>query len=222
MRRILLINPNTAQATTARMVALTAAAGDAEVIGATAVRGPAMILTAEELAAAANEVVAIGLARAGEVDAIIIGAFGDPGLAKLRAKVVVPVTGLAEASMLEAATAGRRFGVATTTPAMVDAIRERADQMGLAALYTGVRLTKGDAMALVADPPRLVEAMAAAVQAAIDCDGAEAVIIAGGPLGDAAVALAPRFTTPVIAPIPAAMRRLGQLGFSRLGLTNRA
>jgi Asp/Glu/hydantoin racemase len=39
-------------------------------------------------------------------------------------------------------------------------------------------------------------------------DGAEAVIIGGGPLGQAAIALTPRFTTPIVAPIPAAVRRL--------------
>ena len=42
----------------------------------------------------------------------------------------------------------------------------------------------------------------------IELDGAEAVAIGGGPLGQAAIALAPRFATSIIAPIPAAMRRL--------------
>jgi len=39
-------------------------------------------------------------------------------------------------------------------------------------------------------------------------DGAQAVIIGGGPLGQAAVRLAQRFDVPIIAPISAAMRRL--------------
>jgi Asp/Glu/hydantoin racemase len=46
------------------------------------------------------------------------------------------------------------------------------------------------------------------VRESIARDDAEAVIIGGGPLGQAATALAPRFTTSIIAPIPAAMRRL--------------
>jgi len=53
-----------------------------------------------------------------------------------------------------------------------------------------------------------VEALAEAVRQSIRCDGAQAVIIGGGPLGQAAIALASRFTTPIIAPIPAAVRRL--------------
>ena len=209
MTRILLINPNTSEKTTAQMVAIAAAeAGGATVTGATAARGPAMILRNAELTAAASEVVALGLARAGEVDGIIVGAFGDPGLAELRAAVCVPVAGIAVASMLAAAEGGRRFGVATTTPALVDAIAQRADQLGLASLYTGIRLTEGDPMVLVADPPRLVEALAAAVRLSVEEDGAEAVVIGGGPLGEAAIALAPRFATPIVAPIPAAIRWL--------------
>jgi len=193
------------------MVAIAAAAAPAavEVVGATAARGPRMILQANELAAAVAEVVATGEAGLG-FDGIIIAAFGDPGLAELRRRVGMPVVGIAEAAMLEAARGGRRFGVATTTPALVAAIAARAGELGLADLYTGLRLTAGNPLALVADPPRLVEALAEAVREAIELDGAETVIIGGGPLGQAASALALRFATPIIAPIPAAMRRLLQ------------
>jgi allantoin racemase len=120
----------------------------------------------------------------------------------------VPVIGIAEASMREAAEGGRRFGIATTTPALVELIAAYAARLGLANLYVGIRLTSGDPLALVADPPLLVEALAEAARQSIERDGAEAVIIGGGPLNRAATALAPRFTMPIIAPIPAAMRHL--------------
>jgi Asp/Glu/hydantoin racemase len=208
--RFLLINPNTSRATTEQMVAIAAAAAPpgVEIVGVTAPRGVPMILTTAELAAAAPVVVELGLSRADDVDGIIVGAFGDPGLQELRARLTLPLVGIAEASMLEAAKDGRRFGVATTTPALVEVIAERARGLGVAHLYARIRLTVGDPLALVADPPRLVEALAEAVRQSIDDDGAQAVIIGGGPLGEAAIALAPRFTTPIIAPIPAAVRRL--------------
>jgi allantoin racemase len=212
MTRILLINPNTSEATTAGMVAIANATAPRgiEVAGATARRGPKMILQAGELRAAVSEVVEIGLAAAGKVDGIIIGAFGDPGLAELRRQVGVPVIGIAEASMREAAEGRRRFGVATTTPALVELIAAYAARLGLADFYTGVRLTSGDPLDLIVDPPLLVEALAEAARQSIECDGDEAVVIGGGPLGQGALALAPRFTTPIIAPIPAAMRCLLQ------------
>jgi allantoin racemase len=208
--RILLINPNTSEATTAMMVAIARASTSPgfEIVGATARRGVPMIVHTDELAAAASEVVEIGLAEASQVDGIIVSAFGDPGFAELRDRVGIPVVGIAEAAMLEAATDGRRFGVATTTPALAERIAAYASELGLAEHYAGIRLTPGDPLALTADPPRLLEALAGAVERSIRCDGAAAVIIGGGPLGQAAIALAPRFATPIIAPIPAAVRRL--------------
>jgi allantoin racemase len=208
--RILLINPNSSAATTREMVAIAreATPPGVEIVGATAKRAPRMILQTHELAAAAAEVVEIGLAGAGEVDGIIVAAFGDPGLAALRDRAGIPVVGIAEAAMREAAGDGRRFGVATTTPALVASIAAYAAALGLAEQYAGIRLTAGDPMALVAEPPRLVEALAEAVRRSIEDDGAEVVVIGGGPLGQAAAALAPRFATPVIAPIPAAVGRV--------------
>jgi allantoin racemase len=213
MTHILLINPNTSEATTAEMVAIANAIAPqgTEVSGATARHGPKMILRTEELRAAVPEVIDIGLAAAGDIDGIIIGAFGDPGVAQLRRQVSVPVIGIAEASMQEAAHGGRRFGIATTTSALVEIIAAYTARLGLADLYAGIRLTAGNPLALVADPPRLVEALAEAARHSIECDGAEAVVIGGGPLGRAAMAVAERFVTPIIAPVPAAMHRLMQM-----------
>ena len=82
---------------------------------------------------------------------IIVSAFGDPGLAELRHKVAIPVVGICEASMIEASQGGRRFGVATSTPDLIEAIGQRAHDLGLAHLYTGIRCTEGDPVALAAD-----------------------------------------------------------------------
>jgi allantoin racemase len=208
--RILLINPNSNQATTDMMVqiAQAAAPGDVEIVGATAPRSPLMIVDPEALAASAPQVVEIGLALGKDVAGIIIIAFGDPGWADLRRQVSVPVVGIAEAAMLAASDSGRRFGVATTTPMLVASIDARAAELGLAKLYTGTRVTSDDPNKLVADPRRLVEALREVVATCIERDKAEAVIIGGGPLGNAAIALTPMFSIPVIAPIPAAVHRM--------------
>jgi Asp/Glu/hydantoin racemase len=167
-----------------------------------------MIVTAEQLAAAASEVIEIGIREAPEVSGIVIGAFGDPGLEQLRGSVAIPVVGICEASMLEAAADGRRFGVATVTPDLAVPIEGRVRDLSLLHLYTGIRLTLTDPIALAADPARLQESLGRAVAECFELDHAEAVIIGGGPLGQAAIGLAPWFGRPVIAPIPAAMRRL--------------
>ncbi|EJM96072.1 aspartate/glutamate racemase family protein [Herbaspirillum sp. YR522] len=210
MHHILLINPNSSATTTDMMVAIAAAelpAGFA-VDGVSAGHGPSMIVNDIELAAAAPEVERNWRDAGSHYAGVIISAFGDPGIEAVRAASRVPVAGICEASMLEAAQGARRFGVATVTPELAGAIAARAGALGLEHLYSGIRLTAGDPRALAADPQALEQALAIAVQQCIELDGAQAVVIGGGPLGQAAMALARRFAVPVIAPIPAAVRHL--------------
>ncbi|ANJ75032.1 aspartate/glutamate racemase family protein [Ralstonia insidiosa] len=210
MPNILLINPNSSRATTDMMVRIAQEHAPAgyTVVGATAANGPSMIINEVELAAAATEVEATWRSTQVPHAGVIISAFGDPGVMQVReASRPIPVVGICEASMLEASEGGRRFGVATVTPDLVAAIDAKAHALGLGALYTGVQLTPGEPRGLAADAGALEEALSDAVRACLK-DGAQAVIIGGGPLGQAAVHLAQRFDVPIIAPISAAMRRL--------------
>ena len=224
LHTILLINPNTSVRSLAMM--LTAAAGclpdGIALRGVHADAGAAMIVDEAGLAASEPEVLRLGLAGAAGAAAIVVAAFGDPGLARLRAAVRVPVIGIGEASILDAAAAGRRFGIATTTLALVPAIRRRVEQLGLAGQFTGVRVPDGDPLALAADPPRQTEALAWAAADCFDTDKADAVIIGGGPLSDAARLLRDRFGDRIVDPVPAAMRRaavlLGFSGIARPGI----
>jgi len=210
MRRILLINPNSSVATTEMMVGIAqaTAAGACEIAGATARRSPSMIVEPDALGAAATEVVEIAVANDGRYDGLIVAAFGDPGLAQVRERCRTPAVGIAESACREASADGRRFGIATTTPALKAAIDQRVTLLGLSAQYTGLRLTSIDPTELVRDKHRLRDALADAVRRCVNDDGAEAVIIGGGPLGEAARELAPLFAVPIVAPIPAAMRSI--------------
>ena len=208
--RVLLINPNTSEASTEMMARLARAVlpAQAELVLATARQGAAMITTEAELAVAAQEVLAIGRARAPEVNAIVIGAFGNPGLAPLRAAVAIPVIGIGEAALREAAHGGRRFGVATTTPGLEDSIAQSVRALGLSAGFTGTRIPLDGPLSLAAEPARQAQRLGEAVQACIQRDGAQAVVIGGGPLSDAAETLARELPWPVISPIAAAMRQV--------------
>ncbi|MDB5731910.1 MAG: putative Hydantoin racemase [Variovorax sp.] len=212
MPAVLLINPNISPETTAMMHRLLRDGLPAaiEVVSATACRGAPMITTEAELAVAVDQVVAIGRARAKEMSAIVIGAFGNPGLEVLRAAVEVPVIGIGEASMRQAAADGRRFGVATTTPGLDASIARAAAGLGLGALFTGTRISPGDPLELASQPRLQDERLAEAVAACI-ADGAQAVVIGGGPLAEAAVRLGARFDVPVISAVAAAAREIERL-----------
>ena len=210
MRRILLINPNSSAATTAMMVGIAqaAAAEACEIAGATAQRAPPMIVDPDALAAAADEVVEILVSNDGKYDGFIVAAFGDPGLAEVRKGCRTPAVGIANRPFAEHQPAGGGFGIATTTPALKAAIDQRVASLGLSAQYTGLRITSEDPTELVKDKDRLRDALADVVRHCINDDGAEAVIIGGGPLGEAARELEPMFPIPIIAPISAALRSI--------------
>jgi Asp/Glu/hydantoin racemase len=218
MHDILLINPNTSAATTAMMVEIATAAAPPglRITGATATQGVAMITDDEALQRSAGEVPEIWRRAAGRWAGVIVGAFGDPGTDALRALTDAPVIGICEASLHAAFAGGRRFGIATVTPRLVDSIQRCVEGQGLGHAYSGIRLTPGSPTALAADPPALVEALAVAIEQCVRLDGAEAVIIGGGPLARAAAELQQRFTLPLIAPIPAAVHAMAaRLGVAR-------
>ncbi|MFJ4870368.1 aspartate/glutamate racemase family protein [Streptomyces sp. NPDC088757] len=211
-----MINPNTSAATTAMMTAIARRTlGPAlPVRGVTAARGPRMLTDPAALRAAAPEVLAAGTAAAtagGDCAALLVAAFGDPGLEALRAATGLPVAGLGEAALLEAAADGTPFGVATTTPLLADAITARVAELGLSDRYTGLRLTAGTPERLSADPVVLLDRLERAVRACAERDGARAVVIGGGPLGEAAEELRARCAVRIVAPIPAACRSLARL-----------
>lgn len=203
--RLLLINPNTSVATTEAMLAIArgAAPDGVTIEGATARLGTPLITDEAALAVAAEAV--LDLPRPGGLDGTIVAAFGDPGLDALRRSLTTPVTGIAEAGMAEAVRHGR-FVVVTTTPALAGSIAKLADHYGHSETFVGVRLTLGDAAELMADPARLLAALAAACSEAIREHGASAIVIGGGPLATAARALRQKVAVPVIEPIPAAVR----------------
>ncbi len=210
MTTILLINPNTSARSTEMMLSVARPLLPPGIIlrSMTAATGPAMILDEAALAGSAEEVVRIGVAEAAQVDAIIVSAFGNPGAERLRTLLPIPVIGIGEAAILEAAADGSRFGIATTTPDLVRAIEACIRDLGLQGQFSGVRVPDADPLALAADPEAQEEALAAAAIACIEQDGARTVVIGGGPLSDTAARLRRRFPTSIVEPVPAAVRLL--------------
>lgn len=207
---VLIINPNTSERTTAMMVAVARRHVPAHVgvEGATASFGAGMIVDEAALASSASEVVRIGLTLGPQAGAVVVAAFGDPGAKALRERLSVPVIGIGEAALCEAAAGGRRFGIATTTPGLVGAIRAMVAAHGLAAQFTGIRVPEAEPLALASDPHRQDAALGQAVRECLQRDGANAVVIGGGPLSDTAARLHAQFPTAIIEPLPAAMRAL--------------
>lgn len=227
---VLLMNPNSNTATTEAMVRIARHEFHhvvppvvphvlQQVHGWTAPSGPSL-LTSE----AALDAAAVWVAQAeipADISGVIVSAFGDPGRAQLAARLSVPVVGIGHAAAIAAAKGGRRFAVVTHTPGLVraiDALMRASTPRSPPSQYLGTFLTEGDPLApwvgLGADPVALDAALETALEAAIlraYAAGAEAVILGGGPLAEAAERLRARVPCPLIAPIPEAAHRLQRL-----------
>ncbi len=223
-RTVLLVNPNSNSRTTAMMAELAAEAlkpWGFNVVGLTAADGPAMIIDPESLAASAAHVRSAVLdylagPDGGTAAAVIVSAIGDPGrevLDQELKELELPVFGIGQGSIYQASKGGRRFGMATSTPLLADSLAALVGSHGKSETFSGVRLTASEPLVLAADPERQYRELAAAVGESTTLDGAEAVIIAGGPLSETARRLAQTTSAEIIQPIPSAcallLERLG-------------
>ncbi|WP_417605660.1 aspartate/glutamate racemase family protein [Oceanimonas baumannii] len=211
-KTIVLINPNSNSKATRSMTELVQqeVAGRANVKGLSNKSAPALLTTPQDMEYAVSGVVALGVEAAADdqVAALIVSAFSDPGLKELRARVSIPVFGIGEEVFHEAARGGRAFGIVTVTPdeKLLASFQSKADELGYGHLYRGVQVTPGDPMKLVASAEHLDAALAMAVQASIEQDDAEAVIMGGGPLSASAIRLQPKFEVPLLVAVNAAAR----------------
>lgn len=179
---LLVLNPNRSAAMTAQVLdeaARLAPAGTA-LRGLTAAEGPPVIASRASYADGARAARALWPAQDdGWADALLLACFGDPGLAELRRGSRVPVVGMAEAALDEAAARGRPFRIVTAGQAWEVMLRETvAAHPAAAGLLAGIAVLDGTGLAIAQEPA----AFAARVQDALDAvhrDGAPTCILGG-------------------------------------------
>ncbi|MFK7893771.1 MAG: aspartate/glutamate racemase family protein [Granulosicoccus sp.] len=207
--RLLLLNPNTSESMTDGLerVARLAAREGTDILPMTLTRGfPYISSRAEAQICGALAMEAIAT-REHEIDAVIIAAFGDPGLKAARELFDFPVIGMAEAAMLTAVQLGERFSIVTFTPAMsrwyLDSIHEGGMSQRFASLRTPDH-HDGD----VADvKARMRSTLCSLVDQCVKEDGADVVILGGAPLAGLAAELQPDVQAMLIDPVWCAVRQ---------------
>lgn len=212
--RIALINPNSSTQATALMLANArrGLAAHIQVEGRTMREGPTFISDQQALDAASPVVAKFGVDVASEgFDAIIIAGFGEPGLEALRSYVQIPVIGLAQAGISEAAQGGRRYAIVTVTQGLHASLIKAANAHGQGGTLAAIRFTDGPMEEVMRTPQNLASALQSACEAAMTIDGAQAIVIGGGPLAQSAPAISDRLQIPVIDPVSSAMRLAIQL-----------
>lgn len=215
--KILLLNPNTSESLTERLMAAArpVLAPATELVAATAPRGVPYISTRAEAQLGGAVALEMLAERAGSFDAAVIAAFGDPGLFAARELFEAPIVGMAEAAMLTACMLGRRFAIVTFAQALGPWYRECVEMHGMSDRCAGIRMLEGAFRTISEvqeEKEELLVALANETVAETECD---VVILAGAPLAGLAAKVRERIAAPVIDQVQAAVRQAETLALLR-------
>lgn len=207
MPRILILNGNTTESVTdlvTRHVRTELGSGfDLQPV--TARFGARYISTEAASAIAAHAALDCVAEHGAGCDAVLLACFGDPGLFALREISAVPVAGLAEAAMQEAAAHGR-FSIVTGGVLWKPMLERLAFSLGRLDAIASIRPITLTGDQIAADPDGALRFLATEVRNAVEQDGAQAVILGGAALAGIAARLASEVPVPLIDSVLAGAR----------------
>jgi allantoin racemase len=210
---LLLINPNISASVSALIEAEArrSASQGTTIEVLTAPFGVAYIETRFEALIGAYAAAQLAAEHHARADAVIVAAFGDPGLVGLREALPCPVTGLSEAALASACLMGQRFSIVAISSRIRAWYRETVEHNGLIGRLASIRgldepladigTVQGDQRA----------ALLAASERCVREDGADVIILAGAPLAGLARSLGDELPVPVVDGVSSAVRHAQSL-----------
>jgi allantoin racemase len=210
--RLLVINPNTGLATTDRLLQyLPQALPEHTHLTCVTARFGAPYIACEASYAVAGHALLDAWAHAmadaphGEQpQRVLIGCFGDPGLHALRESCAYPVTGLAEASFMEASAMGS-FAIVTGGQRWQPMLQRLALSLGYASQLRHIETVQQTGAQLLANPEQAVKALTLACQRAAKHE-VKAIILGGAGLAGFAALVQSALDIPIIDSVHAGAR----------------
>ncbi|NKC10718.1 MAG: aspartate/glutamate racemase family protein [Gammaproteobacteria bacterium] len=221
--RLLLINPNTTSSMTAAMAKAGASvlAQGTELLDATAQYGPESIEGYYDEAFSVPPILDIVAAWQSAVDGVVIGCFDDTGVDAARTLTDVPVIGICQAAMQAAATLAGSFSVVTTLGRAVPALEHLALRYGYERVCRRVRSCEVPVLELENDRGDASRRIRAQIQAALDEEGAEAIVLGCAGMANFAKVLSQEFEVPVIEGVTVALKWVESLACLGLKTSSR-
>ena len=197
---LLLINPNTSQSVSdlIEAEARRAAAPGTNISVLTAPFGVAYIETRFESLIGAYAAATLAAEHCEKHDAIVVAAFGDPGIDGLREVLDIPVVGMTEAALMSACLLGKRFSIIAISHRITAWYRECVQANGLLGRLASIRCLNQPLQDIGRVQEDHTERLKTLCQSAVDDDGADVLIIAGAPLAGLARAIKEQIPVPMV------------------------
>lgn len=208
--RILIINPNTTASMTKAIgiAAAKVASAGTTILAVNPNHGPASIQGPEDGEAALPGLYAVFdsyMSVEDPYDAVIIACFDDTGLAELRARSEVPVTGIGEAAYLLAAKMAAPFSVITTLAVSIPVLQHNIETYGLSAQCVRVRASEIPVLDLEHYPEQALARIGTEIAEALETDQCRSIVLGCAGMADMAFVLENTYSVPVIEGVSAAV-----------------
>ncbi|HEY1089743.1 MAG TPA: aspartate/glutamate racemase family protein, partial [Burkholderiaceae bacterium] len=154
-------------------------------------------------------------------DALVVAAFGDPGLGGLREAMGIPVTGLTEAALASAHLLGHRISIIAISQRIQAWYREVVDSYGFGGRLASIRALDRPLSGIGAVQDEHAQALKALAERAVEEDGADVIVLAGAPLAGLARSLQGQLPVPVVDGVSSAVRHAETLVALRPGQAQR-
>jgi Asp/Glu/hydantoin racemase len=200
--KYLLINPNTNRLTTQRLqeVLIPQLPAHASLHVSTASFGATYIACEASHAVAAHACLQAWAehiaAHQDPLDGVLIACFGDPGLFALREMSACPITGLAEASFIQAAAQGP-FSIVTGGERWKPMLHRLASNLGFEKALRHIETVVPSGAELQANPEMAIECLKTACQKA-SLSGVKSIILGGAGLAGYAAQIQSLVDLPII------------------------
>jgi allantoin racemase len=206
--KLLLINPNISESVSELIASEALRAADAGTVieVMTAPFGVAYIETRFEAIIGAYAAAQLAAEHHARFDAVVVAAFGDPGLGGLREALPIPVTGLTEAALASAHLLGHRFSIIAISQRIQAWYREVVQGYGFGARLASIRALDRPITVIgqVQDEHR--GALKDLAERCVAEDGADVIVLAGAPLAGLARSLKGQLPVPVVDGVSSAVR----------------
>ncbi len=221
--KLLLINPNISDSVTEliRAEAQRSMLPGTTVDVMTAPFGVAYIETRFEALLGAYAAAEMAAKHHANYDAVVIAAFGDPGLAALREALPIPVTGLTEAALASAMLLGNRISIIAISQRIQAWYREVVDSYGFGSRLASIRALSRPLAGIGTVQDDHMQALKSLAEAAVDEDGADVIVLAGAPLAGFARALKGQLPVPVVDGVSSAVHHAQTLVSLQAGSAQR-